>query len=334
MASTINVDDVIAEFGSFYRDGGQNLARVLKKPYIAQQTEALFGLIPTDDTSYTMASAELSRVLQPFQLGWTPLGDFKAAPIVFSQTPYKVDLEEYPDKLEATWLGFLADNNLNRAEWPFVRYLVEEHLYARMDEDYEMNEIYGGKFTAPTPGTAGAAGTGMDGIRIQLNRFAAAGRITPIALGAIPTDPLDFCEYVELFVDKFTQRYRGKAAEVCMDPSLARRYAKGRHAKYKGDIADPTARQIIDGNGNALLTAPIEFTKHRVVGLDSMTGSSKIWGTAAENRKRLAKKTPNTRQVRIESAKRQVAIFTDFYKGIGFPVPEAVFMNDQDLTTV
>ena len=328
----IDIADVQTEFGTYYRDGGQNLARVLKKPYVALQTEALFGLVPTDDTSYTMAITELSRVLQPFQPGWTPKGQRKASPIILTQTPFKVDVEENPDKLETSWLGFLADNNLDRAQWPFVRYLVEEHLYARMDEDYELNEIYSGKFVAPTAGTPGAAGTGMDGIRIQLNRQAAAGNITPIALGAIPVDPLDFCEYVELFVDKFSQRYRGRASEVCMNPTLARRYAKGRHQKYKSDIADPTARQILDGNGNALITAPIEFTKHRVVGLDSMGDSLKIWATNQDNRKRLAKKTPNTRQVRLESAKRQVAIFTDFYKGIGFPVPEAVFMNDQDLT--
>jgi len=330
----MDIQDILTEWGTFYRDGGQNLQRVLKKPYISSQTEALFGLIPTDDTSYQMAIAELGRVLQPFQLGWTPLGEFKAAPIMLTQTPFKVDLEENPDKLENSWLGFLADNNLDRAQWPFVRYLVEEHLYARLDEDYELNEIYFGKYAAPTPGKPGAAGTGMDGIRTIINReiASATSRITPIALGAIPSDPLAFCEYVEAFVDKFTLRYRGQAMEVCMNLTLARRYAKGRHQKYKSDIADPTARQILDGNNNALLTVPIEFTNHTVVGLLSMGDSMKIWATNKENRKRLAKKTVNTRQVRIESAKRQVAIYTDFYKGVGFPVLEAVFTNELDLT--
>jgi hypothetical protein len=328
----MDIKDIEAEFGVFYRDGGQNKARILKKPYISSQTEALFGLIPTDDTSYQMALAELSRVLQPFQLGWTPLGSLTVTPILLTQTPFKVDLQENPDKLENSWLGFLADNNLNRAEWPFVRYLVEEHLYARMDEDYEMNEVYFGKFVAPTPGTAGAAGTGMDGIRTIINRAVANSKITPIALGAIPTDPKAFCEYIEGFVDKFTLRYRGQAMEVCMNLSLARRYAKGRHEKYKSDIAGATARQILDGNDNALLTCPIEFTNHTVVGLLSMGDSMKIWATNKENRKRLAKKTVNQRTVRIESAKREVAIYTDFYKGLGFPVLEAVFTNELDLT--
>ncbi|MGI4867071.1 MAG: hypothetical protein ACRYFZ_24350 [Janthinobacterium lividum] len=329
----MDIQDIKTEWGTYYRDGGQNIARVLKKQYLPSQTEALFGLIPTDDTSYQLAIAELSRVLQPFQLGWTPLGDLKVSPITLIQTPFKVDIEENPDKLENSWLGFLADNNLDRAQWPFVRYLVEQHLYSRMDEDYELNEIYFGKFVAPTAGTPGAAGTGMDGIRTLINREIASptSRITPIVMGAIPTDPQAFCEYIEAFVEKFTLRYRGQAMEVCMNLTLARRYAKGRHQKYKSDIADPTARQILDGTGTALLTAPIEFTNHTVVGLLSMGDSMKIWATNKENRKRLAKKTVNTKQVRIESAKRQVSIYTDFYKGVGFPVPEALFTNEQDL---
>lgn len=65
----MDIQDILTEWGTYYRDGGQDLTRVLKKPYISSQTEALFGLIPTDDTSYQMAIAELSRVLQPFQLG-------------------------------------------------------------------------------------------------------------------------------------------------------------------------------------------------------------------------------------------------------------------------
>ncbi|MFC7669299.1 hypothetical protein ACFQT0_19520 [Hymenobacter humi] len=133
----MNIADIITEYGNYYRDGGQNVQRLLRRPYISSQTEALFGLLPTDDTSYQMAQTRLSRILQPFQKGWTPLGTLTATPILLQQFPFKVDLEETPDQLEATWLGFLADNNLDRAQWPFVRYLVEEHVYSQMDEDYE-----------------------------------------------------------------------------------------------------------------------------------------------------------------------------------------------------
>lgn len=327
-----DIDDILTEYGSYYRDGGQNISRIIAKPYRPVQTEALFQLIPTDDTSYQMGSAELSRVLQPFQMGWTPLGELKVSPIVLTQTPFKVDLEENPDKIENSWLGYLADNNLDRAQWPLIRYIIEVHLYNRMDEDYELNEIYFGKYAAPTPGTPGAAGTGMDGIRTLINRAIQQSKITPIALGALPTDPLTFCEYVETFVNKFTQRYRGRAMQVCMNLTLARLYAKGWNQKYKLDLKDAVGRPVLDGNGDVLLQIPIEFSRHTVVGLESMGDSKKIWATHPDNRKRLTKKAVNTRSVRVESAKRQVSIYTDFYKGLGFPVLEAVFTNELDLT--
>jgi hypothetical protein len=330
----MDIQDIITEFGNHYRDGGQNVARLLRRPFISSQTEALFGLLPTDDTSYQLGKTELGRILQPFQAKWTPLGELKATPIVLNQFPLKVDLEMEPDAIETSWLGFLADSNLNRAEWPVVRYLVEQHVYGQIDEDYELNEIYAGKFIAPTTGVAGPAGTSMDGIRVILNRAAQAGKITPIVLGAIPTDPQAFCEYVEAFVALMSERYQSKAMEVCMNVTLARRYAKGYHAKYRLDTNATAPNPLIAGNGTQLLRFPIEFTGHTVVGLPSMGSSAKIWATIPENRKRLTKKTVNTKTVRIESAKRQVAIYTDFYKGVGFPLLEAVFMNDQDLTQV
>ena len=331
---SLNIADILTEYGSYYRDGGQNVTRLLRRPFISSQTEALFGLLPTDDTSYQMAQTQLGRILQPFQKGWTPLGTLTATPILLQQFPFKVDIEETPDQLEVSWLGFLADSNLDRAQWPFVRYLVEQHVYSQMDEDYEMNEIYSGKFVAPPTGTPGAAGTGMDGIRIIINRAVAAGKITPFALGAIPADNLGFCDYVEAYVELFSQRYQAQAQEICMNTTLARRYAKGRQAKYGRDENFMAPKPIIAGNGTELIRIPVEFTAHTVVGLPSMGASQKIWSTVADNRKRLTKKSVNTKSVRLESVKRQVAIFTDFYKGVGFPLLEAVFTNDQDLTNI
>jgi hypothetical protein len=330
---TLVIADILTEFGTVYRDGGQDATRLLRRPFIPSLTEALFGLLPTDDTSYQMAKTELGRILQPFQKGWTPLGTLTATPITLNQFPLKVDLEETPDVLETSWLGFLADKNLDRAQWPVIRYLVEQHVYSQLDEDYELNEIYFGKYAAPTTGTPGAAGTSIDGIRILINRAIAAGKITPMVLGAIPTDIVDFCNYVEAFVEGFSARYANKGMEICMNITLARRYAKGRQKKYGSDNNYTAPKPLLDGLGNELVRIPVEFSNHVVVGLPSMGASAKIWATPAENRKRLTKKTVNTKQVRIESAKRSVAIYTDFYKGVGFPLLEAVFTNDQDTTT-
>lgn len=326
----ITIDDILAEYGRYYIAGGQNATRLIQRAYIAAQTESLFGSLVTDDTQYRMAKTELGRILQPFQSGWTPTGDLTVTPVVLSQFPMKVDLEMTPDQIEASWLGFLADGNLDRAQWPVVRWFIEAHILPQIQEDYELNEVYFGKFVAPVQGVAGAAGTAMDGIRTILNRGISAGRITPITLGAIPADAAAFCEYVEAFARSFSLRYKGRPQVVCMNTTLAERYARGRQAKYGRDSNFTAPKPIVAGNGDLIVQIPVEFTLHTVVGLPSMGASSKIWSTPAENRKKLSKKSVNEKMVRVESAKREVAIFTDFYKGVGFPLEQAVFTNDLD----
>ncbi|TPG71995.1 hypothetical protein [Hymenobacter nivis] len=327
----LTIEAILAEYGRYYIAGGQNVARLIQRAYIAAQTESLFGSIVTDDTQFRMAKTELGRILQAFQPGWTPLGELKVSPVVLSQFPMKVDLEMSPDALEASWLGFLTDNNLDRAQWPVIRWLIEAHILPQVQEDYELNEVYFGKFVAPTTGVASAAGTSMNGIRTIINAGVTAGRISPIALGAIPADAAAFCDYVEAFTRGFDIRYKGRPMPVCMNTTLAERYARGRQAKYGRDSNFTSVKPIIAGNGDEIVQIPVEFTQHTVVGLPSMGASSKLWATPADNRKKLAKKSVNEKMVRVESAKREVAIFTDFYKGVGFPLEQAVFTNDLDL---
>lgn len=332
----MDIAEIISAYGAYYINSGQNAKRLLKRAYRRGVTEQLFTSVVTDDTVWRLAKTVLGRILQPFQKGWTPTGQVVATPLSITQFPMKVDLEETPDSLEATWLGFLADKNLDRAEWPFVRWFVEEHILPQIEEDYELNEVYAGRFVAPTAGIAGPAGTAMDGIRIQINRAAQAGKITPIALGAIPSDPVAFCEYVEAFCDAIDKRYAGRMMHVNMNETLKRRYDRGRGKKYGLDTNQRDRQNIsniITAPEMLMATAtPVEYTSQCVLGLPSMTGSDKIWCSPPENLIRLSKKSVNEKLVRVESVKRQVAIFTDFYKGVGFGLTEALFTNDRDMT--
>ena len=175
----MTIQDIKTEFGNYYINQGQNAARLIQLLYRPSVTEQLFRSIVTDDTVWRMAKTAFSRLLQPFQAAWTPTGTLTATPISIQQFPMKVDVQETPDTLEATWLGFLADSSLDRKTWPFVRWLIESHLIPQILEEYELNEIYLGVRVEPTAGVAGAAGTSMNGIRKQINDFVAAGRTTP-----------------------------------------------------------------------------------------------------------------------------------------------------------
>ncbi|MVN77734.1 hypothetical protein GO988_15480 [Hymenobacter sp. HMF4947] len=321
---------IIAEFGAYYLNNGQNATRLVRLLFRPAVTEQLFVPRVSDDTLYQASQTRLGRILQPFHKNWTPLGALEALPIVIKQFKMKADLEETPDDLEATWLGFLAGDSLNRTEWPFVRWFIEVHALPQIQEDYELNEIYLGKRVEPNGTTPGAAGTAMDGIRTQINGFITAGRTTPVVLGAIPTDPKAFCEYVEAFAHGTLKRYRNVPMFMSMNEDLALRYAIGRDAKYNL-ATTPVVTATPDGNDPLTTSVAIQHSRQRVIGLPSMGDSPKIWMTPADNAIRLAKKTQNMGQFQVESVDRKVKLFTDFYKGVGFLIPQAIFTNDQDL---
>jgi len=316
----MDISEVIAEFGEYYEKRPENKARLVKQLNVAAKTETLFTPIVTDDTIYKGAESQFSRVVQPFQIGWTPLNPLDMKPVEIRMFQQKVDLDEDPSKLEASWLGFLTGPEVDPAEWPFIRWYIEEHLIPQIQEDIELNEIFNGKFLAPTAGTAGAAGTGMDGIKTLINGHITGGGITPIVMGAIPTtSDLDVYNYLELFADRIGKRYWKIAMQLGVSETIERKALRGKRAKYGKDT---------DFKGTNNL---IEETNISIVGLPSMNSSNKIFCTPKWNSVYLRKKTQNQKQFKIESVKRILSLYTDWWIGVGFNIPQIVFTNDQDL---
>jgi hypothetical protein len=315
----MDVAAIVSEFGAYYINQGQNASRLVKLLYEKSETEKAFTTVITDETKWRGSEAVVSRLLQPFQKQWTPTGAASFKPIDIDAFKLKLDFEDYPDELEATWLGFLADANLDRKEWPFVRWLVETHILPRMNQDYELNEIFLGVYGAPTPGTPGAAGTAMNGIKHIRNSFIDAGRITPILTGPLETDPMDFVDQIEEFVDDINTRYWNQPMELNVSQQLERRYLRGYERKYGRNL---------DYKG---MGTKVEGTNITLVGRPSHNGSDIIWATPAGNAVRLVKKSQNMNQVRIENVDRKVKLYTDFWTGIGFLIPEIVFTNDVEI---
>lgn len=315
----MEIEEILEEFGRYYINQGQNMTRLIKLLNRPSVTDSILTSHYTDDTVYRAAKARIGRVLQPFQKVWTPLGKAEFKPIKIEQFKMKIDAEEYPDDLEGSWLGFLADSKLDRKEWPLVRYFVEELLLPQAQEDYEMYEVYAGVQQDPQPGVPGAAGTSMNGLRKSINDQVAAGRITPIVLGAIPTDPVDVVDYFEMFADRIDKRYWKIGMQVGVPEDVERLYLRGCEKKYG------LVQTYKEMNGN------IRYTNHKLVGLPSMDGSDKIWCTTKGNAIKLHKKTQNQKAVKIENVDRLVKMYSDWWSGVGFLIPEIVFTNDQDL---
>ena len=316
----MKVADIITEFGNYYLQQGQNMTRLVRLLRDSSVTASMFRTIVTDETIYQAAQTVITRLLQPFQKKWTPIAELGFSPIEIRSFRLKMDHEDYPDDLEGTWLGFLADNNLQRKDWPVIRWLIEEELLPQLREDFELNEIYDGVYQAPVEGVAGAAGTAINGIKKIINDHIAAGRTIPITMGAIPTSDLLLVDYMEDFADQLNDKYWGQMMEVATSPRIFRRFARGYAQKY-GDRVDYTKNT--DGK--------VDMTNLQLKPLPSHRNTEKIWCTPKNNAIRLLSKNNNMDRVAIEGEDRKVKVWTDFRTGLGFILPGLIFTNDLEL---
>jgi hypothetical protein len=313
----MDVTEVISEFGAYFIASGQGPNDITKVMNFKSETDELFTRIETEDTVIRRGSSLMTRVLQPFQKGWTPTGALTFKPHAVTLYPMKVDVEEYPDELVATWLGFLASENVNRTEWPFVRWWLQQVVDQEI-EDYEREEVFAGEYDAPTDGTAGAAGTAMEGIKKLINDGVTATTITPIATGAPNADNEVFVGQVETFIDSIDERYRNRPMTLAMSTANAVKFKRGMRKKYN---------MSYDQISDTLTVA--DYDNITVKGYASFKNSNKMFCTPIQNAicgVKWDSKTPG-----IEGEDRKVKMWYDYHKGIGFILHELVFTNDQDL---
>lgn len=313
----LELDDLKAEFGHYYLNQGQNLARLYTTLFTPAETELILSSVITDDEIWRGSRTRISSLLQPFQKDWTPKGTVGFDPAAIRQFKQKADLDIDPDEIESTWLGFLRDESLDRSEWPIIRYVVEKLMLPKLAEDYEREAIFYGIRKEPTVGVAADAHMSMDGLRYVRNLAIKAGKINPIILGAPPTDPKEFYQYLEDMIDMIEDLYREEKMQLAMSKELMKRGMRGKRAQYgkDNDFTDENQTQIM-------------YSRTAMNGLFSHHGSNIIWCTPVANGVKLSKGADHTRLPRLETNKRQVSVFTDFWKGAGWVLPNLVFTND------
>ena len=325
----IDVTDVVTDFGAFYKPGSDNQKNLRTMIYKPGKTALYFNLRPTEDTIWRGTLASLNRIVQPFQKTFSPISTTLFKPNEFNLFKLKIDLQETPDDLEATYLGFMANlPEADRAAWPFVRWWLENLVPPAKERDLELNEYFAGVYLAPpVPGTAGAISTAMDGIRKVIRGYNTAGR-TNLGNGAIVTGAFagadaDFCTQMEEFVEAIPSEIRSLIKEVFVHTDAATRYRRGKRDKYKLNV------NYMEGSG---LETIEDYPFIKIVGLDSMVGSELIWTSIPENRIRPVKKASLRETMKVQQfAPRVVTAYSDWWEALNFEVPEFVFHNDRDL---
>jgi len=311
---SITTTSIVQEYGAFYIDAGQNKKRILTMLSQGREITDFATPIKTDDTIFRLANATFRTLVQPFQKTFTQKGGVEIVPNEIRQYRFKIDDEFMPDELYATWLGFLTQKSVDRKDWPFVKWLIEVYYARQIDQDMELNEYYKGVYAAPVAGTAGADGTGMNGLKKQLQAGVDALKINSINLGAL--DKATIFDQVESFTDSIAEVYQGIKMNVFMSRYWYKKYMQDKRAQ---GFYQRTSDKDIDGK--------IDFTPLDVKPLACMVGTSDIFCTPVENFIHISPATLTKNQFKLEEAKRAVAVMADWSEGLGFGINEAVWTN-------
>ena len=312
----ITTTAIVQEYGAYYIDAGQNKKRILSM--LSQGSEIVKYATPikTDDTIFRLANATFHSLVQPFQKTFTQKGGVDIVPNEIRQYRFKLDDEFMPDEFYATWLGFLTAQQVDRKEWPFVKWLIEVYYKTQIDQDMELNEYYKGVYATPQAGVAGEDGTGMNGVQHLLRAGVEQGTMNSVDIGILNASTI--FDQVEAFTDEISEVYQGVKMNVFMSRHWLKKYLQDK--RVQGFYQKFSEKDIDTG---------IDFTPLNVIGLASMVGTEDIFCTPAQNFLHVAPATITKNSFKFEEAKRAVAVMADWAEGLGFGINQAVWTNIQ-----
>ncbi len=317
--AAITIAALLSEYGSFYQKGSQNERNLLAKLYKDAEFDQLFTYTPTTDTIIRNVKVTSNPVLQAFQKQFTPLGGIGFLPQPIDLYHIKADDDIYPDELEASYIGFLAGNGLDRKEWPIIRYWVEEILLKQFTEDID-NNAFSAVLVNPTPGTAGSPAGSMNGFKKIIQNLVAAGDTTPIATGALSATATTFVDQIEAFVAAIPAHLRKRLPmTIAVSDVLETRFRNGMRTKYN-----------INYQQTGQLLEHIDYPNIKIKGFNALAGSNKIFASTKANMV-LAVKRPNA-MVDIEKHGRNVMALHDHWRGYGVADPRYFWTNDLENT--
>lgn len=315
----MNVSEIVTAFGAYYEKSDQNKNRIVSLLTQGLVTPGICTEVKTDDTVYKLAQLTIQKIVQSFQKGWTPKNAAAFTPNELKLFHFKVDEEIWPDDIEATWLGFLSSDSVNRKDWPLIKFLIEhpeQGYLAKINSDMELEEYGKGIYVAPTPGTPGDTGKSMDGLIVQLQRGVDNNRMNSISIGDLSETTI--FDQIENFVDGIAETYQQVQMDVCMSPKWVRAYHR-----------DKRAAGFYDYQSSRDVNSEIDFTPQCVRALPSLSGTNVIFATPKVNLLHLTKRSKSKTNIKIEEYRRNVSLLCDWWEGIGFGVDGAVWTNLQ-----
>lgn len=314
LAAGMDISAFATLLGNYWRKYEKEISNSV---YYGLELENLMTPIGGITDEYVSSFGRSSNLLQPGQTAWTPQGAVTLTPYINKVRPAKLDF--VLDNLDDLYVTYLSadytDENKDQKDWPFVKWVVMNHLIPKMIEEVELMSGQG-VYDAPTPGTAGGFMDITDGIITVCDNLITAGDITPITTGAITAS--NILDRVEFFCDNLDNRVKNAKEVLIMSHTNARRYMRDYRAEF-GSTGDKDSKANLK----------IDATNITIVGVQAFEGRDTFLHTPKANLLRLFDKKTIMSNLQTQQWHREVHLFSDMKKGYGFRTLEFVSVNDQ-----
>lgn len=317
----MDVKEIVAAFGAYYENSGQNTKRILLALTQGAVTPKYMTAVKTDDTIFRLSQAHIKKLVQPFRKGWHPVNAASFTPNEVRLFKMKVDEEITPDDVEATWLGFLAGQNLSRKDWPLVKYLIENLYIPQIHQDMEMEAYFWGVRKEPAEGSPVVPADGMDGLHFQIQKGVDKDSVNLVS-GVGKLEPAQVFDQVEAFDDGIKGVYESVPMCIFVSPAMKKAY-----------LRDKRSQGFYDFKSDADINADVDFSPRKVVGLPSMTGYEYMFATPQSNILHLTKRETNKTSIKIEESRREVDLLCDWWEGVGFGMDGLVWTTQPKTVT-
>lgn len=318
--ASIDVSDLNKEFGEVMPPRTR-LDLFNKNIYLGIPDAGLFTR-EQSNTDYKAAASLITEVSQQFTPAWTPKGNVKFTPIMIPYRRHKINLTFKPTDVIKSWLTFLYEQGKTQAEMPVSRYIIEQMVLPKVQDDVTRVMLGKGKFVevAPSDVTEGGAGTAakdsMDGIETILVDDAAAD-VKMFNHYKNATDPFqltgqNLLDYVGGFVRAVAKFFVDKPLVYCSEEFLE--YYQAQDFAVNGKYTGQTI-------GNR-----IRFTGFSFQPMKAMYGSPILFCTPKANMVMLVDYAKASNCInKIEEHHYDVDVMGEYSLSVGFKIGEAVY---------
>lgn len=314
--TTVDSTELKQEFGKYVSSDKLTIFQKLVGPITCTN---YMSTIITDKFEVRASQASITSVLQTFTPRFTPKGKTKFTPMTIKQYPMKINVEVYPSDIINDVLGYLYDEKLEPKDMPIVRYIVEQLIKPKLDEDREI-ALVKGRYKEPEASgssyTPNEVNETCDGFLTQLCDLKKASDtdITWLLDGTASLgEGEQLLNEVEQAADEVAPLYKNKTMFIHADPDLILKYSRAYRDKYPN-----TKNQ--DGE-----KVKVDYTKFTFAPIEGMRGTGAFFITPKENFKHVMSRDPKNVNLRMTTDDYLAKVLGEWREGVGFWIKEAIF---------